>query len=218
MPQVVETTVYKIEELEGRARDKARDWYRDNVLNHTDWHEPVFEDFKTICGILGITLREKAGPRLRRSQAGTPSPCIWFSGFWSQGDGASFEGTWEHAAGCGRRIREHAPIDETLHAIADALSAAQKPNFYQLEASIRHEGRYYHKHCMVFDVQRADDARRDPTDGSESAVANAMRNLARWLYRQLEAEYEAMNSDEAVDETAAGNDWLFTADGEHFPH
>ena len=32
-----------------------------------------------------------------------------------------------------------------------------------------------------------------------------MRDLARWLYRQLELEYNYLTSDEAVDETIGAN-------------
>ena len=56
MPRIIETTVYEIEELSAEAKDKARDWYRDTGL-HDDWYDCVYEDFETICGILGVTLQ-----------------------------------------------------------------------------------------------------------------------------------------------------------------
>ncbi len=56
MPRIIETTVYEIEELSAEAKDKARNWYRDTGL-HDDWYDCVYEDFQTICEILGITLR-----------------------------------------------------------------------------------------------------------------------------------------------------------------
>ena len=53
------------------------------------------------------------------------------------------------------------------------------------------------------------------TDGAEDAVIEALRDLARWLYRQLRSEYEHQTSDEAVDDEAlvAINELTFTADG-----
>ncbi len=47
-------------------------------------------------------------------------------------------------------------------------------------------------------------------------LTETMRDLARWLYRQLRAEYEHLTSDEAIDETLAANAWSFTAAGEYF--
>ena len=44
----------------------------------------------------------------------------------------------------------------------------------------------------------------------------AMRDLARWLYRQLEREYDYRTSDAVVDETLAVNAWTFTETGVRF--
>jgi len=53
-------------------------------------------------------------------------------------------------------------------------------------------------------------------DGAETTVIEALRDLTRWLHRQLELEYNYLTSDEAVDETIVANDWTFTADGHPF--
>ena len=213
MPRIVETTVYELRELPEAARERARAWYRDHCMEH-DWHEFVCEDFETVCGLLGVTLATRPVPLM---DGGTrDKPCIWFRGFWSQGDGASFEGTYEYAFGAARAIRAHAPKDTELHAIADALQDAQRRNFYQLAASIRHSGRYCHEYTMRIHVERDSPAGQAMTDDAEDAVVEAMRDLARWLYRQLEREYDHQTSDAVVDETIAVNDWAFTAEGRFF--
>ena len=43
-----------------------------------------------------------------------------------------------------------------------------------------------------------------------------LRDLARRLYRQLQAEYEYQTSDTAIDEIVAVNEWTFLADGKRF--
>jgi len=40
-----------------------------------------------------------------------------------------------------------------------------------------------------------------------------LRDLARWLYSQLEAEYEHLNTDGLVDEAIINNDYWFTEEG-----
>ena len=137
-------------------------------------------------------------------------------GFWSQGDGASYEGSYTYARGAARAVRAHAPKDAELHAIADALAGVQRPNFYQLGADIRQSGRYCHEYTMAIHVERDSPAWQDMTDGADTAVIEALRDLARWLYRQLELEYNYLTSDEAVDETIYANEWTFTADGHRF--
>ena len=87
MPEVIETTVYSLAELDDRAKERARDWYR-QVSADDDWYEFVFEDFERVCEILGIDLATRT---VRLRGGGTrQKPCIWFSGFWCQGDGASY--------------------------------------------------------------------------------------------------------------------------------
>jgi hypothetical protein len=114
-----------------------------------------------------------------------------------------------------RTIRAHAPQDTELHAIADALQAAQRRNFYQLRADITHRGRYNHEYCMAISVERDGPTAQDMTAGAEDAVITALRDLARWLYRQLEREYEYQTSD-AVDEAIIANGYTFTETGRRF--
>ena len=139
MPRIIETTVYTINELADAAKENARVWYRDQGL-HDEWYDFVYEDFETICGILGVTL---ATSPVRLYGGGTRDKSqIFWSGFHSQGDGASFFGTYCHARGASKAIRAHAPKDTELHRIADELQAVQRRNFYQVRAPARHRGAY----------------------------------------------------------------------------
>ena len=213
MPRIFETVVYELRELSEAARERARAWYRETCLDH-DWHEFVYEDFQAVCGLLGVTLKTRPVPLMG---GGTRDKhCIWHCGFWSQGDGASFEGAYEYAPAAARAIRAHAPEDAELHAIADALAQVQRRNFYQLAAVIRQSGRYCHEYTMTIEVERDSPAGQAMTDDAEYTVIDAMRDLARWLYRQLELEYEHRTSDAVVDETIAVNDWTFTESGAQF--
>lgn len=213
MPEIIETTVYQIDELSDEAREKARDWYRQGGFDY-EWYEFVYDDFERICEIIGVELRTVA---VRLYGGGTrQKPCIWFSGFWSQGDGACFEGDYSYAKGSCAAIRAYAPKDEALHRIADALADIQRRNFFQLSARAAHRGRYYHEFSMAISVERDSPVYQQMTKGAEADVSEALRDLARWLYRRLEAEFEGLNSDEAVDEAIAANEYSFTADGRRF--
>ncbi|MYF08574.1 MAG: antitoxin of toxin-antitoxin stability system [Gammaproteobacteria bacterium] len=213
MPRIIETTVYTIDELSGAAKENARIWYRDRGL-HDEWYNFVYEDFETICRIVGVTL---ATIPVRLYGGGTRDKSqIYWSGFSSQGDGASFAGRYSYARGAARAIRAHAPKDTELHRIADALQAVQRKNFHQLHAYVRQSGRYSHEYTMAIEVERDSPTWQPPTDDAEDTVTEAMRDLARWLYRQLRSEYEHQTSDEAVDEIVADNEWTFTEDGKRF--
>ena len=72
-----------------------------------DWWDCVYDDLERICPILGVTL---ATTTVRLMGGGTrQKPCIWFSGFWSQGDGACFHGRYAYTPCASLRIREYAP-------------------------------------------------------------------------------------------------------------
>jgi hypothetical protein len=209
--RIVETPVYDFTELPDAAKDKARAWFRERI--HDDWWDSVYDDFERICPILGVTL---ATTPVRLMGGGTrQKPSISFSGFWSQGDGACYEGRYAYAPGGARRIREYAPQDAELHRIADALQRLQRDNFYQLTAVIRHRGRGCHAYCMEIDVER-DTPGHPIVNHGENDLIQALRDLANWLYRALEREYEFQTSDETVDEGIQANDYTFTAEGRRF--
>jgi hypothetical protein len=213
MPEVIATTVYRLNELPDGAKDRARAWYREGGFDH-DWYDAVYEDFQHIAEILGIRLKTRTtrlvGGRTRED------PCIWFSGFWSQGDGAAWEGVYSYRKSAAAELRAYAPKDKTLHRIAETLQAAQRQNFYQLRADVKHCGNYYHAFTMVVSVSRDSAAAVEVIGDAESIVTDALRDLASWLYRQLEQEYDYLTSDEAVDETLIANGYTFTEKGRRF--
>lgn len=213
MPDSIETIVYRFEELSETARDKARAWYREGGFDD-DWYNAVYEDFKRVAEILGLNLKTRT---VRLMGGGTgQEPCIWFRGFWSQGDGACFETFYAYRKGAPRRIREYAPQDTELHRIADALQAVQRRNFYQLRAEAGHRGHYCHEYCMGISVERDSPTYQDMTAAAEEVVIEALRDLARWLYRQLEREYDYLSSDDVVDEAIIANGYTFTEAGQRF--
>jgi len=213
MPEVIETTVYRLDELSEAAKEKARAWYREGGFDY-DWYDAVYEDFQHIAEIIGIRFRTRT---VRLMGGGTRhDPCIWFRGFWSQGDGACYEGVWRHTKGATTRLRAYAPQDAVLHGIADRLQAIQRRNFFQLRAEITHHGHYSHEYSMRISVERDSPVGQDMTPDAEDIVTEALRDLARWLYRQLEREYDYLTSDEAVDESLRANDYTFTEAGRRF--
>ncbi len=210
MTETIEITLFSFAELSEEAKAKAREWYRDGALDY-DWHAFVYEDFEAICALIGVSLKTS---NVRLMGGGTrQKPNIYFRGFWNQGDGACFEGQYRYKKRAGKAIRAYAPSDEMLHRIVDNLASIQRRNFYQLSADCRHRGHYYHEYCMVVAVDRNSPAGQDVTADAEEAVKEALRDLARWLYRQLERDYEYLNSDSAIDEAILANAYRFTEDG-----
>jgi hypothetical protein len=190
------------------TRDKLIEQHR--YINVEDnWWDSVYDDFRMICSIIGVDL-DKNEPQ--------------FSGFASQGDGASFMGVYRAFVKHGysttpatlyyetapAKIREHAPEDTELHRIADELCLLSRI-YFPITISVARFGasRYVHEQTMDCLVEPMDG---DPDDWAEEVHAHAqeqgtllMRDLARWLYRTLEDEYDYLTSDEAVWDTIEAN-------------
>ncbi len=205
MPQTVEITLFTFDELSADASTKAREWYRDSALDD-DWYQFVYQDFEQICDLVGVTLRTST---VRLMGGGTrQKPNIFFRGFYSQGDGACFEGTYRYRKGAVAQVRAYAPHDTELHNIASRLAEIQRRNFYQLSATALHRGHYCHEYSMSIDVDRASPGSQEPSEDAEDAVKEGLRDLARWLYGRLEREYEHLNSDAVVGQFITANGYL----------
>lgn len=201
--RTVETKVFTFDELSNDAKEKARAWYREGAFDY-EWWDEVYDDAVTIAKLMGIEIED--APR------GRTGPAIFFSGFSSQGDGACFEGEYAYAKGSAAKVREHAPKDTELHRIARELADIQRRHLYGLSASVKHRGHYYHEHCTEIDVFNRDGCVTD--SDTADAIRECLRDFMRWIYRQLEREYEFSSiRDEQVDESIRANEYEFEEDG-----
>jgi hypothetical protein len=66
---------------------------------------------------------------------------------------------------------------------------------------------------MSVDVTRDSTTWQPPADDAEETVTEALRDLARWLYRQLQVEYDHLTSDEVIEEEIIVNEYTFTEAG-----
>ena len=189
--------IYQFDELSENAQEKAMEWYRDGGFDY-EWYDHVFEDAKTIGALMGIKIDN-----------------IYFTGGFSyQGDGACFEGSYYYKKGSVKAVKDYAPVDKELHRIALELSKLQRPNFYGLTAHIKHTGRYPHEYCTSIDVYNESEiGDYYVNDNTNDALSDLLRDFMRWIYKQLNAEYDYLNSDESVSETIRVNEYEFTTEG-----
>jgi hypothetical protein len=197
MPRVVETTVYKFDELSDRAKEKAREWFLQEYPDH-EWWDTTYEDAKLCLGFLGFSVDK-----------------IYFSGFWSQGDGACFTGSWSVDRVKVADLKEHAPKDEELHRLAEI--ASKYANDYVLDAQLADDpyamtiaggqSRYNHENSVDIEVHG------DHGSTAEEELCEMARDCMRWIYNQLKAEYEWLTSDEQVDESMRINEYEFDEEG-----
>jgi hypothetical protein len=207
--EIVERELFTFDELGDSAKEKARDWYRgciesDEIADYYDW--------QSIAEILGIEFATRSVSLMNGKTR--QEPAIYWSGFSSQGDGASFYGSYSYAKGAAKRIREYAPSDTELHAIADSLQSIQRPYFYRLCANITAGSRsnfYSHSGTMDMSVYVDSDSYRAVPE--EDELRDTLRSFADWIYSRLESQWEYINSDSAVDELIMCNEYEFSSEG-----
>lgn len=199
----IEKTVYDFNELSESAQDRALSQHAES-LDYEWWD---YSDFLAVAEILGVEIKTRPTRRMDGTP-GSGEPCIWWSGFSSQGDGLAFESHYRYAKGSCKAIREYAGTDAELHRIADELYRAQKRAFYRLTATTDANRNYMRVEVSCTD-HRGYEGYAEVLDGATDAITDALRDLASWMYRSLEREYEYQTSREAFAESCEANEWQF---------
>lgn len=190
--RTIRIKLYKFNELSKEAKQTAIEKLYD-INTDYDWWDYTYEDAKEIGKLMGIDIDE-----------------IYFSGFSSQGDGACFEGNYSYNKECVKKVKEYAPTDERLHSIVERLLSIQKENGYKLTATVKQSGHYSHEFCTSIDVYKDGDYAEDKT---EEELKDILRDYMRWIYKQLNAEYDYRTTEAAIIETIHANEYEFTKDG-----
>lgn len=191
------------------TKDELIEKYRDINVDHFDWWDSTYDLFKEDMEAIGITVDK-----------------MHFSGFWSQGDGACFEGG---VTDWGLFLTELGyPEDEHI-----ALHHLARNNW---SFGVTHRGHHYHENCTAFEYEipnpddwynkedfilhycpHADEFKQQAwyaalgnyTYNYESLVEYAeaeFKYRMRELYRRLQDDYEYLVSDEAVWDTIEANE------------
>ena len=175
--RTIEQKIYSFTELSEAVQKKViEDNYNINV--HHEWYEYIYEDFISNNKYFEVDN-------------------IYFSGFWSQGDGAMFEYS----------LIKQELIDEFIDSLE--LSPMRKQwleNNICISGKGKHSGHYYHENCCSHSIYwEVDNGDLDWTsnfyqwlksfaEDFEDFVVDRYRDLARDLYRSLEKEHDYLTS------------------------
>ena len=190
---IVETEVFTIDELDDKAKARARDWCREGF--DWEWWEGILDNAREIGAVLGFDISHGRDG-------------IAFSGFSNQGDGASFTGTWsppQAPVANMRKLGFGEPVASELLGFAreawEITRKLTKDERAEAPFTVSRSGRYSHE--MTMRCERDD-------------VLELARDFTRWIYCQLETEWDYMNSDGYVDDHIRANEYTFTVDGKQF--
>lgn len=218
MTKTVEITLYQFNELNDKAKEKAVNNYIEHWM-HDEWWDCTYEMMKEEG-------EHKHGFRVDD---------IRFSGFWSQGDGAS----WCGAVNIKDWIASK-PSEYQAHATTQIILALIDEGWIDNIVPVTFgTGHYCHEYTMdITEIGLHEPVSED--DKMESGmfkgasvkelvhivgcsggalydmgkeIEEDCRAFARTIYRELEADYYAQTSEEAIAESYAINDVWFDESG-----
>lgn len=180
--------LYEYEELPEDIKEKVLQENRHINVEDSWWYEPVEDEWKE-----------------RLEAEGFRGVKIAFSGFFSQGDGASFTAeSVELPTFC--KANKALTRFKALFKL-EYLSACVK----------RTSAHYVHENTVRGDVETEWLIETDKCytlrGELESTLTQRVRELSKQIYRDLESEYYYMTSDEAVIDTLESNEYTFRING-----
>lgn len=219
MSKVIEVEIYKYGELSESAQQKAREWYIEGM--DYEWWEGAYE--------MAIEDGKEKGFYIDK---------IFFSGFHSQGDGAS----WTGQVDVRQWLETHEKDSIGLSAWCQLVQEDIISKHVKVEANNAH---YCHESTMnfsdvednceftddeamqlpsifkgmsiatVFDLIVNDpDCQYKDVDGITNAITESGRGYAVEIYSMLKQEYEYLCSEEMMIDHFDANDYHFTNEGD----
>lgn len=197
MPETRQYTVYKFSELSEDAKEKVLERYRDWNVSDEYWYEH-FNDF----------LKEDL------KEFGLLFDSFSFSGFFSQGDGASIRYSISDTF---KFIRHLMPDKKDSKLINRLEEWAVDGIDHDRETQRRRDFYYYDDYCAVeFNLYGANQPLPRLSDFVErlnKASTEFHKDLCRKLYRDLQREYDYQTSDTTLTEYFIQSDYVFTQEG-----
>lgn len=211
---------YTYAELEGSAKDRARQHYIEHWIID-DWYDSVYYDFKEEGKEKGFYIED-----------------IKFSGFWSQGDGASWSGDVALPVFVQKYLPESIGRDCWLWLmesgwVHDRLNIYQKGNHYSHSGTMSVGNIEDYTHDLTDELLEIDCILKGTPIGTlwhliladtacpikrpeelEELVLTEARQYADEIYAGLREAYEYECSDENIGENYHANDQYFNEEGE----
>lgn len=129
---------------------------------------------------------------------------ILYSGFGSQGDGASFTATIDLS-----KVLELLGLSDLSKVVSESVTDQSG----SWRAYVKQSGRYYHENTMSVEIEYDGESKvEDKIPSMEAAILEDAKANAKEIYKKLENEYEGQQSDEAVKDTLIANEVEFNSE------
>ena len=158
------------------------------------WYDSTIEDFcDTILPHFGVDVSYKD---------------VEFTGFWSQGDGASFKGSFFLTDVSAAGLKQSLPTELELHQLMDQLVELVEAH-HEIQGKVtRMSSRYSHSNTMCIGECSSNNGYcNEETEafaaaGAEASLLKIFRQLADWLYERLDSAYDFYRADATASQWA----------------
>jgi hypothetical protein len=207
--------VYKYSELSDSAKSEASEWYQ-STLDY-DWWDSTYYHWVCKLSELGFDATTQKY-KTRKDDTGyyQTETLISFSGFYSQGDGASFTGTVN--------VREWIKVNNP--STYSRLAKLMDKGIVDISGVIKRDRWHNYVHwnttSLYMDIDIYGRLGWDATNvlglikQLEEDILKHHQELNKEIYRDLEKEWDYLCSEESVEESCEANDWRFLEDGALF--
>ena len=219
MTKTIEITLYQFDELNAPAKEKATHNYLENWMQDNWWdctYEAMKEDGEHNHGFNVKDIR--------------------FSGFWSQGDGASWCGAVRLSEWVNKTFNsadKENPLTQIFLALVDEgwideqvlVSFSSSHYCHEKTMHVNNIHHYYRiedgsvletgmlKGALVADLIKMLDCAGGYLRTLDERLVEDCQAFAQTIYRELEADYRAQTTEEAIAEAYAINDVWFYESG-----
>ena len=186
-------TIYNYSELSDKAKEKAIEWAQ-NCLREDNYY---FEDVQD-------NWREKL------EKFGFSEVKISFTGFWSQGDGASFTGSCDMVKFI-RSTKQAGHYSKLLRQVKKGNlemrgESHRFTHYYRHENTVRGEIEFLYRDDTNLNLINLENELRD-------CLTEFIRKESKKIYRELESAYESNTSRESAIELIHANEYTFLENG-----
>ncbi len=228
MAKTVEIECKKYEEWDEETQEKILDKYRDTNVEGYDWWQYSYEMWAEKLAAMGYDIEDVEVYDERRyntetgkwqytgQKASRKTYSINFSGFWSQGDGASFTTNTIYIEEW-LRYHNNPKYSRILKLLENNTSSE-----LWYSAKVVRESRYYHERSTTLYINwepyKVYDMPNIYTllEQIEKEMEEDIIQLNCEIYKSLQEEYEYLTSDKVVAETLIANEYEFDEDAKRW--
>ena len=195
------------EQLTDKEKEKVIENYYDIIVDCIGWWEFTFEDWQE---------------KLKKELPFLDDIEIHFSGFYSQGDGASFDATINNVEFMRWLLKSEKVNHKTINKICELIEYGEIDFNPTIEKNsyanhyCHHNTRYIEINEIYFDYMdnqklkvKYEKLINNIFDKCEAWITELYRSYCKEIYQSLSNEYEYLTSEEAIKETLISNEYTF---------